>query len=96
MINVYGKIKRNPMIVAIIIILLLALLVFLFIVKTKVKEAFQDPSWLSLDVGFRPAFGREWVQAQCEQLLKYRVDLDMDNTEFNYGHDVKTYHSEED
>ena len=77
------------MIVAIIIILLLTLLVFL-------KEAFQDPSWLSLDGGFRPAFGREWVQAQGEQLLKYRVDLDMDNTEFNYGHDVKTYHSEED
>ncbi len=81
-------------VIAMIIILLLALLVFLSVVQSKIKEAFSNPLWLYFEDD-EPLFDPTWLQTQWEQLRKYRVELDSENTEFNYGHEVSKYHSDD-
>lgn len=80
--------------IAIIVILLLALLIFLLNVQSKIRDAFSSPLWLYIE-DEEPLFDPTWLQTQWEQLRKYRVELDSENTEFNYGHEVSKYHSDD-
>lgn len=81
--------------IAIIVILVLALLIFLLNAQSKVRDAFSSPLWLYFEDN-EPMFDPIWLQAQWEQLRKYKVGLDVENTEFNYGHEVGKYHSDDD
>lgn len=81
--------------IAIIVILLLALLIFLLNVESKIRDAFSSPLWLYIEDD-EPLFDPIVLQSQWEQLRKYKVGLDAENTEFNYGHEVGKYHSDDD
>lgn len=55
------------------VILILLVLLFAGSIESNLREAFSNPDWLSFEE---------------ESISDYRQRLEMDNTEFNYGHNV--------
>ena len=73
--------------IATIIILLLALQVFLSMVESKVRDAFNDPTWLKLEEEKPFDFNFD--------MKSFYAQLDVENSEYNYGHEVGKYHSDD-
>ena len=73
--------------IAAIIILLLALQVFLSMVESKVRDAFNDPKWLKLEEEKPFDFNFD--------MKSFYAQLDVENSEYNYGHEVSKYHSDD-
>lgn len=80
--------------IAAVIILLLALQVFFSMIKSKIEDAFSDPTWLELEE-YKTLFDHETMKRYRDELLKYKVELDVENSEYNYGHEVSKYHDDD-